>query len=257
MSRQEPLGGPAVPHCPPLAVSCRETGLFRQAAPGASALTAPPLLIFLSAALSSSQALSDLLVSPRDTQTSPAASGPCRVPKQLAVLEGLPRGALGLVRLPPRVEAQPAARRSTAQPRAAHVLAPSIGGAISGDSASTWQASVCATWKRSPGRISVPWKAWPTCSPSRSRTIGRHWIPSWMAWHWGDVVHVDCRGLYDPIGTTNHPGIHVGVIEGVVYHRKFDEIVWDFLALLADILWPPTSLPSARRAAIEAWRWRL
>ena len=51
------------------------------------------------------------------------------------------------------------------------------------------------------------------------------------------MVHVDCRGLYDPNGSTTHPGIHVGVIEGVVYHRKFDEIVWDFLALLADILW--------------------
>ena len=50
-----------------------------------------------------------------------------------------------------------------------------------------------------------------------------------LGWHRGDVV--DCRGLYDPNGATNHPGIHVGVIEGVVYHRKFDEIVWDFLAL--------------------------
>ena len=94
-----------------------------------------------------------------------------------------------------------------------------------------------------------------------------------LGWHRGDVVHVDCRGLYDPNGSTTHPGIHVGVIEGVVYHRKFDETMWDFLALLADILWgaetgelprcvapsqggvgvwPPTSPPSARRVGTGA-----
>ena len=49
-----------------------------------------------------------------------------------------------------------------------------------------------------------------------------------LGWHRGDVVHVDCRGLYDPNGTTTHPGIHVGVVEGVAYHRKFDEMCGTF-----------------------------
>ena len=71
------------------------------------------------------------------------------------------------------------------------------------------------------------------------RRVLETFLDAHLAWHRGDVVHVDCRGLYDPNGVTTHPGLHPGVIEGVVHHRKFDEIVWDFLSLLADILWGP------------------
>ena len=66
-----------------------------------------------------------------------------------------------------------------------------------------------------------------------------------------------CTILMAPLRT---PG-YVGVIEGVVYHRKFDEIVWDFLALLADILWGadiggvPTTPDPNTSAKVSRYKW--
>ena len=97
-------------HPPSLSAHVRMQGQIRKGAPGACAQLACPLfpVTVISIALLCYQAISNPApVSRRDTQLRPPAFPPCRGQRPLALLVGLARGAHGLVRLPPRVEAQP------------------------------------------------------------------------------------------------------------------------------------------------------
>ena len=69
------------------------------------------------------------------------------------------------------------------------------------------------------------------------RQVLEAFLDAHLGWHRGDVVRVDGRGLYDPNGTTNHPGVRPGVLEGVVYHGKLEQIMFDCLSMLGDVLW--------------------